>query len=196
MSEISVGLAHEFFLTALKAGFSPSDFSKLTQDEKKLRELLPVVRGYKDAVLRPLDADVQPKDIEKILGGDLSLVSHKKNGVFLWDDKKVRLIQLTGQKRRDILDVKGVSWANATVLEYLVNFRDLIPELWNKISMEFSLGPYFIFPGTIYRHKSRELGLGCPLFNPRIGGADIISIERVEPEVQLWEDRHFFVVLE
>ena len=39
VSDVSVGLAHEFCITAIKAGFTPDDISALAQNEDKMRKV-------------------------------------------------------------------------------------------------------------------------------------------------------------
>lgn len=159
-SNISIGLAHEFILTACKAGFKPKDFTVLAQSEEKLRRVLCFVRGHAEVtqVTHVIDCDADPS----LPCDDWQVEEHRKGGQFTWDPTKISLYlsesqrgekYIEGNKLRKELAKKPV--LNANVHDYLIRHPHLIPE---ELKVDENGDVRFIhFWGTIYRNPDGDL---------------------------------------
>jgi len=86
---------------------------------------------------------------------DLEIVEHREMGTIEWNPKNVKLHLEPKQKQgfmvgKELYErLKNKPVLNATVLEYLFENQELIPESWK--------GKYVYFWGTIYRGSSGSL---------------------------------------
>ena len=167
-SDISVGLAHEFIITACKAGFEAKDFAVLAQSEEKLREVLTFVRGYSEIkqIDHIIDCDADP-----FVPEGWKVEEHKKMGQWKWGPTKVIFYLSENQKnghvegnelRKELADKLVL---NANVLDYLLVHPHLIPEEWKEDDNGNTR--YIFFWGTIYRNSGGLLFVRCLYF---VGG--------------------------
>jgi len=149
-SDISIGLAHEFIITACKVGFEVKDFVVLAQSEEKFREVFSFVRGEIKQISHVIDCDADP-----FIPEGWKKVEHKKMGQIEWDPKKVQLYLSKRQKggwiegndlRKELADKPVL---NANVLDYLLAHKELIPEEWKKDKNGYIR--FIFFWGTVYR---------------------------------------------
>lgn len=87
MSEFSVGLAHEFLITAAKAGFTPQDLGNLAKSEDKMRQAKRFVdNGCQFIIKGPgaliIDRAV-PFDPAKFIGSGWSIVEQDESALAL-----------------------------------------------------------------------------------------------------------------
>lgn len=154
-SDISVGLAHEFIITACKAGFEVKDFAVLSQSEEKLREVLTFVRGYSE--IKQIDHIINC-DADPFTPQGWEVIEHKRMGQWKWDPTKVNLHLSENQKGGKIIEgnelrkeLASMAVLNANVLDYLLRNPHLIPDEWKKD--ENGNTRYIFFWGTIYRYS-------------------------------------------
>lgn len=155
-SEFSVGLIHEFLVTATKVGFEPADIAKLTKSEKRCGQVLQLIHGQ---------VEVKPKRLLIDLSADpfcpkgLTVEEHIKAKPWKFDAKQIELYldpaqsggSILGHDLRNVL--KGKPVLNANVLNWLLQEENqhLIPEEWK--------GKYVFFWGTIYRRPAGSLSV-------------------------------------
>jgi len=152
-SDISVGLAHEFIITATKVGWKPKDFADLAHNDRKLSQILPFIHDF--AEITPtqnvIDCDIKPFG----LLGEWEIKEHKKGGQLILDLSKVKLHFSPNQVDGKVIEgnklygeLMSESVLNANVLDYLIAFPKLIPEDWKR---DVNGKRHFIlFWGTIY----------------------------------------------
>ncbi|MGC9598922.1 MAG: hypothetical protein ABSE18_00875 [Minisyncoccia bacterium] len=163
VSDFSVGLAHEFCITAAKAGLTPGEVGELAKNEEMLRKFRQVLLGYSEvkAIEHVIDLDASP-----FIPGDWKVEKHQRGGSFKWDPKQVQLYlspnqqngkSIEGNKLRTELEGKPVF--NANLLDYLLKNPHLIPEEWKRD--EQGRTHYIFFWGTIYRNSGGNLCVRC-----------------------------------
>ncbi len=162
--KISLELAHEFALMAMRAGWEVKDFTDLVDDEKLLTDLLEVKRG-EVKIARPdyfclVDLDVDPELIETAV-----VEEHRKGGIvrleLSGDDLLVngtKIDLLLTQKQKDGLSTNGdevhkelleKSILNMNLYNHLLKYPQLIPDSWEKD--ENGNARQIVFWGTTYR---------------------------------------------
>jgi len=158
-SDVSVGLAHELTITAIKVGWEPKDFADLAHSEDKARKVLDYLRGLSEIkpIIHAIDCDAAP-----FVPDSWSVEEHKKGGIFTWDPTKVRLYLskrqedgkciLSYELRRELANQPVL---NSNVLDYLLRPENqhLIPEDWK--------GKFVFFWGTVYRRSNVYLCVRC-----------------------------------
>lgn len=127
---------------ALKPAFERTVWSALDvlrlcgTDSEKLRSLLKVLKGYSVIVEREhlIDCDADP-----IAPDGWTLESHRKGGVFKWEESLVELYLSETQKQDGAhrgkkleKDLAELAALNANVLDYLLGHPLLIPETWKE----------------------------------------------------------------
>lgn len=165
-SDISVGLAHEFIITACKAGFEVKDFAILARSEEKLREVLTFVRGYSE--IKQIDYIIDC-DADPFVPEGWKVEEHRKGGQLEWDPTKVNFHLSENQKDGKVIrgnelrkELASMAVLNANVLDYLLKNPQLIPDEWKKD--ENGNTRYIFFWGTIYRHSVGYLCVRCLSF--------------------------------
>lgn len=148
-SDFSIGLIHEFVITAAKAGLNPVDLTKLAQSEQKCHEVLLYLRGASE--IRPIKFLVDLNAEPYCLDG-FSVVRHDRGGLLRLVPAEVELY-LT-EEQRGGKDLCGHAWLeklrqlknkillNANALDAWLANPHCIPEKWK--------GKYIFFPGTEY----------------------------------------------
>ena len=157
VSEISVGLAHELCITAVKAGFTSVELGNLAKNEEKMRQFRQVLLGHASVqvIEHLIDCDADP-----FIPNGWKVEEHQKGGAFKWNTSQVSLFLSEPQKRGRSIEgnklrntLKSEPVLNANVLDYLLAHPDLIPEDWK--------GKYVFFWGTIYRSSGGGLFVRC-----------------------------------
>ncbi len=134
------------------AGFTPDEVTKL-RNFPRLKDFRSVINGHSQivSVKHVIDCDANP-----YVPNGLEVESHKKDGQFEWDPKKVKFYlseyqqgdkYIEGNKLRKELENKPV--LNANVLDYLLKHPEIIPESW-KDNVIF-------FWGTVYSYSDDRL---------------------------------------
>jgi hypothetical protein len=150
--KLGVGQAHEFEIAARPAGWTNADFTRLTQDEEKLRQVLAYVRGSAEfkAIAHMIDCDADP-----FIPDGLTVEEHRKGGLLDLAKTKIALYLTKGQKKGRVVgndlrkELAGQPVLNANVLDYYLANQHLIPEEWK--------GKAVFFWGTIYRDRVGHL---------------------------------------
>jgi len=152
-SDVSVGLAHELTITAIKVGWEPKDFADLAHSEEKAAQVLAYLRGFSEIkpIKHAIDCDADP-----FLPVDWDVEEHRKGGILIWDPTKVSSFlsksqkgdkYIVGTKLRKEMSKKPA--LNSNVLDYLLKNPHLIPEEYK--------GKRVFFWGTIYRDSFDSL---------------------------------------
>lgn len=154
VSKISIGLAHEFMITAGKVGFTASEISELAQSETRMRALR---SSYYSNAAEELLIDL---DAALFVPDGWTVEEHRKGGVFRWNASRVDLyisdVQRNGGRIiGDKLRISAVSGPilNANVLDYLLAHPRHIPKIWRN--MAITHGKTIHFFGTVYRRAQR-----------------------------------------
>lgn len=145
---LGVGAAHEFEIAFRKVGGTNTDFTRMTQDEETLRQILAVVRrtATVETVRHLVDCDADPfvpegwAVEEHRRGGTVDLGAAKPSLFLAGSQKKGRI---GGHDLRKVVADQPV--LNANVLDYLLANPELIPNEWK--------GKAVFFWGTIYRNR-------------------------------------------
>lgn len=154
VADISVGLSHEFAITACKAGWEPKDFAVLAHSEDRLRALLTFVRG--DDKITTIDHIIDCDADPFVPSSRWTVEEHRKCGQMKWYPSKVLLYlspNQTGEKtieghnlRKELAEQPVL---NANVLDYLLKKPALIPKEWK--------GKFIFAWGTVYRSSGGNL---------------------------------------
>ena len=151
---LGVGAAHEFEISARKAGMTNVDFTLLTQSEDKIKAVISYLRGHAEFVIRKYMVDLF--STPSIPSG-LAIESHQPGPAdWEWDATKVALYLDDGQKaggaiKGDKLQKKleGKATYNACLLDFFISNPQLIPDSWK--------GKIVFFWGTIYCDSDGDL---------------------------------------
>lgn len=135
-SQISLGLAHEFCITAVKAGFTSDDFNRLSKDRRQMQRIKHVLLGYADInAAESFDGNSHPPNTTIPLG--CRVKRHKKLGTIWWVPQNIELISTRAQKRGNSIQVSalkrlcaGKRALNANVLAYLLANPRVVPIDW------------------------------------------------------------------
>ncbi len=97
--KLGVGAAHEFEIAFRKAGGTNSDFTRMTQNEERLRQILAIVRGAVkiEIVGRLIDCDADP-----FVPEGWSVEEHRKGGLIDLATMKLSLFLAEQQKKGSI----------------------------------------------------------------------------------------------
>jgi hypothetical protein len=151
--QFSIGLCHEFEITARKAGWEPKDLAALAHNEEACRKVLTFVRGQgvietKEHLIDLRADPFVPEGwkVEEHIIEDSWKFNAEEIDLFLADGQKDGKYMI-GNELRKVLTKKPV-W-NANVLDYLLAHTELIPESWK--------GKAIFFWGTVYRNSGGRL---------------------------------------
>jgi hypothetical protein len=142
----SVGLMNQVGDALENAGYTSADLTLLRSNPKHLRDLkLVLADRAKITVLKHvIDLSADPFEPD-----GMKVVEHNLGGTFEWDPFQVSFLysldQQNGQKIKgfDLRNfLKGYRPLNANVLDYLLEYPELIPHSWNSKTI--------CFWGTIY----------------------------------------------
>lgn len=172
-SEFSLlGLAHKFCLAAEAQGYTPEFLNDLAEKPKLLAGMYDVQRGLSEIrrIEHVFDRSKTPRfpflgaQIEEHNGAGTSCLEKKADGLYL-DGKKIILQIVQSQKNgtivgimiREKLSKKPV--LDVTILDYLLDHPELIPEDWKRD--EDGRTRYIYFWGTVYRRLDDYLYVRC-----------------------------------
>lgn len=149
VSEYSIDLAHELCVAAARAGFTPEELCRLSQNENLMCDVRQVLLGRGSIHVQGHVIDCNRKPY---LPKGWTLKEHQRGGQFHWDPSKISLWPSKDQKNsvgralKEIKEeLKNEPVLNACVLDYLLTFPNLIPHCWK--------GQRVFFFGTIYSNR-------------------------------------------
>ena len=153
---LDVGQAEELKLAFRRNGWNNAAIKTLSEGSI-LTDVLKIIKGQAEIKIieHPIDCDATP-----FIPNGWSVKEHKKGGMFKFNPKKISLHLSKKQKkgsiegndlRKELANQPPV--LNANVLDYLLDYPELIPEEWK--------GKYIFFWGTIYRSSDGGLRVRC-----------------------------------
>lgn len=174
---ISLGLAHEFFITAQKAGWTPQDVLDLSQSEELLKQLLAVKRGEVEIVAKAKPVQEgkllidrsKPFDPETFIGKGWKIVEQDENALKLTeiDISKIGFdpclkegeSSVNGEEKLTHLKSKEVVRLDAKIFQKFWENQGLIPEQCKeKINGNTQ---YIFFDGTVLQRPGGSLYVRC-----------------------------------
>ena len=155
--KLGVGQAHEFEIAARLAGWTNAEFARMTQDAKKLKQVLAVIRGTAEikSITHLIDLNADPfipcgltirreDQLKEVTCGQLAF-SADTLALFLTKTQMVRAVS-----GHDILkEIEGQPALNANALDFLLEHQELIPKELK--------GMKIFFWGTIFYSNQAEV---------------------------------------
>ena len=157
-NQFSVGLCHEFEITARKAGWEPKDLAVLSKSEVRCRELLAVLRGHSEIkqIDHIIDFDSTPHTPSGWSIREEDQIKSRLRGKWTFDPHALKTYLSKKQKPSKFIDgidlkddLEGESVMGAHLLDFYLANPHLIPEEWK--------GKATFFWGTIYRDSDGNL---------------------------------------
>jgi hypothetical protein len=185
VSEFSVGLAHEFVISAAKAGFTAQEFREIVRNHSLLKQFHRVYTEKASVVEIEHLIDCNHKAASLPFTDNYHVRSFSvkyfpRGGLWKWAPEELTLWQMPEQSREtvgrdlwNVIEQKEIPVLNANVLDYLIAHPHLIPKdwvhkcvyFWGTIYYESGLGGFYVrrltghVDGSGYHWGSRDIPL-------------------------------------